>query len=1323
MPESSRSGKLALLLLSIGLARCGADPQVITGSGEGSGGTSSGGSGVGLQPNKPDVMLPSGGDSSTGMGGVGGGCSEPGCEGTTCGNSELEDGEVCDDGNARPGDGCSGLCRVEPNFECEEPGKACVSTVACGDSQVSGAEACDDGGTEEGDGCDAECQVEDGFACSVPGRPCRPVSTAECGDGAVNFGETCDDGDTEGDDGCSDVCSLEPGFRCATPGEACEPLQFCGDAKLSDQEDCDDGNTTPGDGCTGRCTLEPFHRCPTPGKPCETTIVCGDLDVVGDEACDDGNTRADDGCAADCKSVEPGYVCPNDNGLGGVCEESQGDVCGDAVVSFGEFCDDGNSNPSDGCTDECEVTPGYDCPNPGQLCQRIAWCGDGDLSPANGEQCDDGEDPPQGGDGCSALCIIEDLWDCLVPGEPCVSRVDCGDRVVMADETCDDGNQQANDGCDNDCQLEDGWICPPGTRCRARECGDGIVAGNERCDDGDTGNDIDGCSATCQLQPGFACEGEPSVCTPTECGDGDPEGSEQCDNDVALAGQTPLPFDGCSSTCTWEPDCGCDGCADVCGDGMKFETEDCDDGNLSDGDGCDSDCNFEPGYDCTDQVFTDTQPCSANASQQCLVLPIVYRDFRGHDGGGECPNNANVYSTSLPLETPAHPQFGIHPINDGLLTGIVQTNICANGRPAYNTNFSGETMNGAQYCAATPATLTNTTAISNAFAQWYTDAGVNRRVNGTLELGTLSGGRFQFDRSSSNSNAALRSFFPLDGLGFGNLPGYTHNFHFTSEMRYWFYYQGGETFEFRGDDDVWVFVNGQLVVDLGGIHSEWIGKVVLNGAQSQVCIPSLKADSDGDPDDNCVTRNIPLTAGNVYEIALFQAERHVTQSNYKLTLSNFNVQRTSCTPDCGDGFVTPDEACDLGDDENTGEHDGCNADCTLSPFCGDTVTQSAEEECDNGANVSTYGVGANACAPGCVRPPFCGDDIVQGAYEVCDEGDDNGPGYGRCGTNCQPGPRCGDGVTQSPQEECDDVRGRVVYNGTSSSACSATCQLKCGNGDTDAGEQCDDGEDENTGGYGNCSATCRLGPRCGDGIRQANEGEACDDGQNDGDYGECAPGCELGPRCGDGDVQADAGERCDEGADNVAAAYGEDICTTQCRPAPYCGDSAVDVAFGEQCDDGVNDGTPGSCEVDCSGWVPLPNCGDGNRDDGEQCDEGNQNGTSGSSCDARCRERCGNGVVDDGEQCDDGINDGSFGTCNSDCTLAGYCGDGNRDAPFEQCDEGDDNEDSAYGRGLCTTGCARAPFCGDGRIQADFGEKCDGTAGCDRTRCVYFIPE
>jgi hypothetical protein len=42
-------------------------------------------------------------------------------------------------------------------------------------------------------------------------------------------------------------------------------------------------------------------------------------------------------------------------------------------------------------------------------------------------------------------------------------------------------------------------------------------------------------------------------------------------------------------------------------------------------------------------------------------------------------------------------------------------------------------------------------------------------------------------------------------------------------------------------------------------------------------------------------RALALEVGNVYEVAVFQAERHTCESNYRLTLSNFSRRHSECS--------------------------------------------------------------------------------------------------------------------------------------------------------------------------------------------------------------------------------------------------------------------------------------------------------------------------------------------------------------------------------------------------------------------------------------------
>lgn len=146
------------------------------------------------------------------------------------------------------------------------------------------------------------------------------------------------------------------------------------------------------------------------------------------------------------------------------------------------------------------------------------------------------------------------------------------------------------------------------------------------------------------------------------------------------------------------------------------------------------------------------------------------------------------------------------------------------------------------------------------FASWFRDVpGVNMSKPLALRFQRQADGTYVFDDKTDPLYDPLNGFFPIEGQLFGNPGGSPdRNFHFTFELHTEFTYDadGGQLFKFVGDDDVWVFINGELVIDLGGVHSATQQYVDLN--------------------------RLGLTDGESYELSFFFAERHRTQSNFRI---------------------------------------------------------------------------------------------------------------------------------------------------------------------------------------------------------------------------------------------------------------------------------------------------------------------------------------------------------------------------------------------------------------------------------------------------------
>ena len=184
-----------------------------------------------------------------------------------------------------------------------------------------------------------------------------------------------------------------------------------------------------------------------------------------------------------------------------------------------------------------------------------------------------------------------------------------------------------------------------------------------------------------------------------------------------------------------------------------------------------------------------------------------------------------------------HPDFGTYCC--GATVGMVSTTLGEDQKPVFQPTYFDTTD--------TPMVTSKET-----FDQWYnTIENINFAFEREIRLKETAPGQFEYSNSA---------FFPLgEDEGFGD-EGNGRNYYFTTEIHLNFDYKPGQLFSFTGDDDLFVFIEGKLVLDLGGVHE----------AEDAVIDLDTVAAMQG------------LTADETYAMDIFHAERHMSDSNFHI---------------------------------------------------------------------------------------------------------------------------------------------------------------------------------------------------------------------------------------------------------------------------------------------------------------------------------------------------------------------------------------------------------------------------------------------------------
>ncbi|MCA9692654.1 MAG: fibro-slime domain-containing protein [Nannocystaceae bacterium] len=346
----------------------------------------------------------------------------------------------------------------------------------------------------------------------------------------------------------------------------------------------------------------------------------------------------------------------------------------------------------------------------------------------------------------------------------------------------------------------------------ATGCGDSDALSESASDSGTAASDSDSDSTSdSESSSESGSESDGSTTAGTDSGTSDSSTSDSATSDTSDSDDTTLTSDATMTT----------------DDTVGTTTDPSDTDTTTDPSDTDTTTDPTDTDATTDPTDTDTDT-DTEGMIECGNLPVTYRDFM-----------------------PLHVDFGCHMFGNAARPGLVLDQLGNDNKPVYNPNPPPPPGN---WNGSNPQITSQAS-----FAEWYNPVpDVNIEIQGEIALMEIMPGVWSFQSNS---------FYPLTDMGWGNnvtpnWAGETYpdrNGAFTTEIHTNFVYTPGQSFTFIGDDDVWVFIDGQLALDIGGLHSQVSDTVNLD--------------------------TLGLTPNQMYSLDVFHAERCGSGSNFRIDTS------------------------------------------------------------------------------------------------------------------------------------------------------------------------------------------------------------------------------------------------------------------------------------------------------------------------------------------------------------------------------------------------------------------------------------------------------